>query len=90
MCIFLSLFALSLLLLKSLPHTLRQNPKNHAKEIVLLMRFRGKDKMTGRMLMGIVSAKKVIDTYNGSELQHLLVVSLDWQAVLSFQLERRD
>jgi hypothetical protein len=46
--------------------------------------------MAGRMLMGIVSAKKVIDKENGSGLQHLLVVSLDWQAVFSFQLERRD
>ena len=64
--------------------------KNHAEEIVLLMWFRGEGKMAGRMLMGILSAKKVIDTENGSGLQHLLVVSLDWQAVLSFQLERRD
>jgi hypothetical protein len=35
--------------------------KNHAEEIVLLMWFRGEGKMAGRMLMGILSAKKVID-----------------------------
>ena len=46
--------------------------------------------MAGRMLMGILSAKKVIDKENGSGLQHLLVVSLAWQVVFSFQLERRD
>jgi hypothetical protein len=34
---------------------------NHAEEIVLLMWFRGEDKMAGRMLMGMLSAKKVID-----------------------------
>jgi len=31
-------------MLQSLPRTLRQNPKNHAKEFVLLMWFRGEDK----------------------------------------------
>jgi hypothetical protein len=48
--------------------------KNHAEEMVLLMWFRGEGKMAGRMLMGILSAKKVIDKENRSGLQHLLVV----------------
>lgn len=46
--------------------------KNLALECVLLMWFRREGKMAGSMLMGILSAKKVIDTYNGSGLQPLL------------------